>query len=172
MHLAQWRRPISVMVVICAALAATMALAFPVTAQTPDGVTAPGSGGTRVGNTIVYNNGTVVLELAPTAPQATAAATTTRCPAGWFCIFEHANFGGRMLRFRECCRVQNLTNYGFNDQMSSWHNRLRTDVYWYYDINGRGTRRCAESGAQVSYVGAADNDEASSINITNSDTRC
>lgn len=94
------------------------------------------------------------------------------CPNNWLCLFEHADWRGRMLQFQSCCTWQNLTAYGFNDQMSSWRNRRSNDSRWAYDINGGGTKRCMDSKSAVSWVGSADNDQASSIRNLSHDGAC
>ncbi|WP_409180822.1 peptidase inhibitor family I36 protein [Amycolatopsis sp. VS8301801F10] len=87
------------------------------------------------------------------------------CDKGYLCLYEHAGGRGRHLQFKDRKVVQNLTSYGFNDQMSSWRNRTAHDAFWYYDINGKGTTRRMPAGASQASLGA-DNDKASSIYIT------
>src|SRR5947209_7475635 len=64
--------------------------------------------------------GALGFGLAPLSSAASASASS--CPSGYLCLFQDANFGGRMLQFHDGGYWQNLTNYGFNDQMSSWVN--------------------------------------------------
>lgn len=40
--------------------------------------------------------------------------------SGWLRLYEHINYGGRVLQFRDRGFWQNLTNYGFNDKLSSY----------------------------------------------------
>jgi hypothetical protein len=122
-------------------------------------------------DTVSFADGTIVLELGP--------AAFDDCPSGWVCLWEHADFGGRMLQFSQCdvngdgtCDWQNLTAYNFNDQMSSWRNRKSVDAHWAYATNGGGTRRCMESQSSSNWVGAVDNDEASSLIIRKNDGWC
>jgi hypothetical protein len=76
------------------------------------------------------DNGRAVLrfDLARVAKlQGKAAPDSTLdliCPEDWMCFFEHANYGGRRLRFRDCCYFQYFSNYGMQNRVSSWRNRL------------------------------------------------
>lgn len=79
---------------------------------------------------IAWNDGTVVLSLpVPEGEGAKieAAATVEGCPSGWFCFYQHINFNrgqsGRRLQFSDCASAgvtQFLTDYGFQNQTSSW----------------------------------------------------
>ncbi|WP_340681455.1 peptidase inhibitor family I36 protein [Amycolatopsis coloradensis] len=115
-----------------------------------------------VGDQIVWNGGETTLSLSPSA--------ASNCQANYVCLYEHRDFGGRRLQFRDP-GLKNLVDYGFNDQMSSWHNRRGVDARWYYNI-GSGTSRCMQAGARSSYVGNADNDQASSLRIYTSASAC
>lgn len=105
-------------------------------------------------------------DLRSTGQPVTAAvplATIHGCPSGWFCFYHDANFGGRMLQFSSC-GIQNLTDFGFNDQTSSWVNNTSSSVDVFKDINGGGGRLWHESPhSQSSFVGSAANDQASSF---------
>jgi len=50
-----------------------------------------------------------------------------RCSSGYVCLYEHTYWNryenGRMLRFKDS-RWQQLSRWGFNDETSSWSNRL------------------------------------------------
>jgi hypothetical protein len=85
------------------------------------------------------------------------------CPTGFFCFYQNAGFGGRRVQFQSC-GLQNMTNFGFNDEASSWVNNTSSSVDVYRDTGGLGGRLWHEDpGAQVSYVGDANNDQASSF---------
>ena len=116
------------------------------------------------GNTLSFDGGSVVLHVNPMA--------FSDCPAGWLCLWQDSGYSGRMLQFHDVTSYwQNLTDYGFNDAMSSWRNRASTDAKWSYDINGGGTQRCMASGASASSLGG-DNDQASAIRIFGSNNLC
>jgi hypothetical protein len=98
------------------------------------------------------------------------------CNDQYVCLFEHVNYnhgdtGGRVLQFTQCnvrgdsnCDWQNLTDYGFNDEMSSWRNKKNADAKWSYDVNGGGTRRCMQAESGATGLGD-DNDEASAVKV-------
>jgi hypothetical protein len=92
------------------------------------------------------------------------------CAANFVCIWEKDNFTGRRLQFDDI-KLRNLTDWGFNDKMSSWYNRRGLDARWYYDINGGGASRCMGDGARAAKLGG-DNDKASSLRIYGSSTAC
>nr|WP_269329155.1 peptidase inhibitor family I36 protein [Kineosporia babensis] len=54
-----------------------------------------------------------------------SAAGEANCSDGYSCLYEHANWDGRRLQFFTC-RYENLSDYGFQDQTSSWHNNQNT----------------------------------------------
>lgn len=107
-------------------------------------------------DTVSFEDGKVILELG-------GEKGYYDCPYGWLCLFQDKDWEGRMLQFQDTGSWQNLTDYGFNDAMSSWRNRRSADSKWAWHINGNGTRRCMDSHSATSYVGSGDNDEASSI---------
>jgi hypothetical protein len=90
-------------------------------------------------------------------------ATVHGCPSGWFCFYHDANFGGRMLQFSDC-GIQNLTDFGFNDQASSWVDNTGSSVDVFLNINGGGGVLWHESPhSSSSFVGSGANDRASSF---------
>jgi hypothetical protein len=122
-------------------------------------------------DTLAFRGGAIVLEIGPTAFE--------DCPSGWVCLWEHVDYGGRMLRFSQCdvngdgqCDWQNLGPYDFNDKMTSWRNRKSVDAQWAHAAGGGGLRRCMDSFSSLSWVGALDNDKASSIIIRLGDGTC
>jgi hypothetical protein len=140
-------------------------------------VLAPTSG-TIIGREIVYPNGIMLsldggtgLPSPDMDPSLAAPAAVIACSAGYTCLYEHRDYGGRRLQWRDV-QLINLNDYGFNDKMSSWRNRNSRDARWYHDVGGRGTSRCMQAGASVSYVGSGDNDRASSLRIYSSSTAC
>ncbi len=163
------------MLVLGALVAAAMVVAVPVglaatTQSGPTPVEQAFPNGLPAGATVVnastvsFNGGSVLLNLGPMA--------FTDCPAGWLCLWQDSGYSGRMLQFQDVTSYwQNLTNYGFNDAMSSWRNRTATDAKWSCDINGGGTQRCMASGASASSLGG-DNDQASAIRIFGSNGLC
>lgn len=120
------------------------------------------SGGVQISrNEIAWHDRTAVMEF----PDG-AAALAQRCPNGWSCFFEHDGWGGRMLKFCSCDVWRHFSDYGFNNQTSSWHNALGKSVevndddapspihLWNEDANARS-----------SYVGDWANDRADVFQI-------
>lgn len=101
--------------------------------------------------------------------EALAAASVHNCPSGWYCFYQHKNFGGRMLKFRDCPRnggTQYLTTYGFENQTTSWVVNRKLNFVNVNDEDGnRGFPRGynlwnAEGNSQSSNVGSTNNDRA------------
>lgn len=122
---------------------------------------------------IAWNDGTVVLTIpfsAQSQPQDATAVdnsgitvdAASDCPAGWFCLWQDANFMNRRVQFQGT-GCQNLTDFGFNDLASSWFNRNSGNYRVYLNIGCNPLLFTAQAGAQSSNVGSANNDKASSI---------
>lgn len=96
------------------------------------------------------------------------------CRAGWVCLFEHSNFQGRRLQWSDPgTRIRRLSDYGFNDKMSSWINNSRYDAKWYRNANFDGnTNRgyCMDAGSRSARV--SPNDVASSFAIFTDNRAC
>jgi hypothetical protein len=61
----------------------------------------------------------------PAASGVTAQADLHGCPGSlfgpeWVCLYEFTSWGGRRLQFKDPGYWQNLDDYGFRDQASSW----------------------------------------------------
>ncbi len=139
-----------------------------------DDVLAKSPGGKQIGvNEVAWHGGKVVLTIPlPGRQRALAAGEpattlgTANCESAWTCLYEHANFDGRRLRFSDCGYVQDLGAYGFSDMTTSWHNnqtmKART---WVYNWTGSWTQLWVEgtAPAQSTNVGAANNDKADGI---------
>lgn len=94
---------------------------------------------------------------------ASTESALSGCPSGWACIYQHSNFGGRQLSFKDG-GCQNLGNYGFNDKASSLKNRTGYRIRLYKDSNCRGSTRTFDAGESTRSFGGF-GDEASSIRI-------
>ncbi len=94
------------------------------------------------------------------------------CPSGWLCLWDSASFTGRMLRWSSPGTRDDLSAYGFNDQMTSWANKTNYDARWFYDAGFAGTARCMQPLTSLSNVGTTDNDKASSIAIYTDGAAC
>jgi Peptidase inhibitor family I36 len=146
----------------------------------PDGLPIP-PGGVRVGNEVFYNNGRVVLrfDLARVAKLQGKAAPAEDpisyiCSEGWYCLFEHSNFAGRRLQFQDCCYFQYLSNYGFQNKVSSWRNTLNNNDVRVWDMAPSPDKVlwCSDTNSYNSNVGTAANDKADKLYIQSSDGYC
>jgi hypothetical protein len=141
------------------------AQAAPATAHqaVPAGISAPA--GSYYANGVVYGSDGAQLAL---SPNLSAYCT------GWVCLYANSNFGGRALRFG-CGYQGNLTDWGFNDQMSSWSNNTGCDAKWFYNVSGTpwpdpGT--CMQAWSTNSYVGNGANDGASRLEVYTDGAAC
>jgi hypothetical protein len=101
--------------------------------------------------------------VAATSTQAVPNATINGCPSGFYCFYQDANFGGRRVQFQSC-GTQNLTDFGFNDEASSWVNNTNSSWDVFKDINRGGGRLWhSPPNSRSSFVGSAANDQASSF---------
>jgi hypothetical protein len=141
-------------------------------------------------NEIAWNGGKVIMSfpldgqrVAPassvTATKLMSAATATPkkvtpssihgCPtvtfgADWFCLYADINWGGRRLQWSTSCTDQ-LSNYGFDDQTSSWVNGGALYIY----VNDPSRQLWTENPHTTSsYVGDANNDRATWFTDTHS----
>jgi Peptidase inhibitor family I36 len=120
--------------------------------------------GTRVSpQEIVYDGGNVVYNVGPT--------DSTDCASGYACLWQYEDYTGRMLKFKETGKNQNLSNWGFVNKTSSWRNR-RSHRAWLYDYaDGRGWNLCMDHGSVSSSMGSRDND-AESIYLSGTSSSC
>lgn len=84
----------------------------------------------------------------------------------WLYLYEHGNYGGRVLKFRDAGLWQNLLPWDFNDKTSSWKNTTYCTVYLAEHENGGGAWLTLPARSQSSYIGDAWNDRVSSLYIT------
>jgi hypothetical protein len=94
------------------------------------------------------------------------------CDSGKLCLWADSNYGGQTVVMTRCCAWDDLSNYGFNNQMSSWRNHRSYDALWSYGSGGTGTVRCMNGPDSLSYVGAADNDKATSAKLKSVSASC
>jgi hypothetical protein len=99
-------------------------------------------------------------------------ATAVDCPAGYVCLFEHADFAGTLLLLHDCCAWEDLADYGFNNAMSSWRNRKARDAKVAEFANGNGDKLCLNSSSSDAWVGKVWNDRASSAKIFSDAAAC
>ncbi len=105
------------------------------------------------------------------------AVTDGSCDRGYLCVFQNANFSGRRLQFNVPGEID-LTDYGFNDQMSSWWNNSNVDAKWFFNTGGYGnplnnfSAHCMKASTKNAYVGSGDNDQASSVELYTDNRAC
>jgi Peptidase inhibitor family I36 len=89
-----------------------------------------------------------------------SALASTDCPSGWLCLYQDANFRGRMLKFRDN-HWQQLSSFGSNDKTSSWVNHLGRYVClsWNWPPGGR---RVSLPPGESAHMGSW-NDKASGV---------
>jgi hypothetical protein len=64
------------------------------------------------------------LEAGSTSAESTSAPAASYCHGRsdlWLYLYEFSSYGGRVLKFRDVGYWQNLSAWGFNDQMTSAH---------------------------------------------------
>jgi hypothetical protein len=93
--------------------------------------------------------------------QALSASAVHGCPSGWYCVYQDRDWRGRRLQFSDCSR-NDLSNYGFRDQTSSWVNNGPHRVQVKNDLTARPdpVLWTMSPNSSSSYVGNANNDKA------------
>jgi hypothetical protein len=118
---------------------------------------------------VAWEDGNVVLHIPAAQDGLVDKASWHGCPEGWFCFYQHDQFRGRRLQFRDCPsggKSQWLRNYGFHNQTTSWVvNRslsfvnVNDDDYTPQWPNGRNLWN-ADAWSSSSNVGNDANDKA------------
>jgi hypothetical protein len=87
----------------------------------------------------------------------------SQCPSGWVCLWQDGGYAGRMLKWSSPgTAVAHLSDYGFNDEMSSWANRGSHLARWWVDASYQGTSHNMAAGTSSAHGG---DDQASSFKI-------
>ncbi len=79
-------------------------------------------------------------------PSISSAAAPKTCITVW----EHANYKGKSKKF--CSNVKNLTNYKFNDKISSFRVSGNNKVELFKDANYKGSKLVVMKDTEGSYV--------------------
>ncbi|MCP3821226.1 peptidase inhibitor family I36 protein [Streptomyces sp. A3M-1-3] len=130
-------------------------------------------GGKQIGvNQIAWRGGKAVMTFplpgekkARAVGEAAVPLGSPNCRYAWTCLYEHSNWDGRRLTWSDC-NFENLADWGFNDQTTSWHNNqtrgTRTTVY---NWTGSSWAQLWQSTAPSSSanVGSANNDKADGL---------
>lgn len=114
-------------------------------------------GGTQISsNQIAWRNGTVIMTFSQGGVGTLAASD---CPAGWFCFWQDADFLNRRLQFLDCGQ-QDLADYGFRNQTTSWRNRTSSRIEVWSDDVVDDLLWVEAPNSMSANVGRADNDLA------------
>ncbi|WP_371575374.1 hypothetical protein [Streptomyces sp. NBC_01314] len=130
-------------------------------------------GGEQIGvNQVAWRDGKAVMTFplpgekkarAVNEPRGTLG--TPNCSYLWTCLYEHSNFDGRRLTWSDC-NFENLSNWGFIDQTTSWHNNQSRGTQTHvYNWTGSSWALLWTSTApsSSSNVGSANNDKADGL---------
>lgn len=77
-------------------------------------------------NEVAYDGGAFVMTFA-LPEQAIAPRAAPDCPAGWFCFYDHPNFGYPRGKLSDR-GWQDLASFGWSDRIESVHNNTSTAV--------------------------------------------
>ena len=90
------------------------------------------------------------------------------CPTGWFCLWRHSGYSGRMLQLNATGFWQNLSVFNFNNKASSLRNRKNNKATKIAsNSNGGGSQACYHAGNSASSLSGFWNDNITSIKIKN-----
>jgi hypothetical protein len=98
----------------------------------------------------------------------TSASTMTTASltcGGWLYLYDGSAYSGRSLAFQDRGYWQNLSTWGFDNQMSSWWNNTGCTAYASWDANGGGAYLVMSAYSSQAYLGSWDN-QASAIYIS------
>lgn len=126
--------------------------------------------GTMLRNLSLVLAGTTVMSSVVLAPNA-HAETERDCYSGFLCLFQNDNFNNNtpnaLIRRFNLPGWIDLTQYNFNDQMTSWKNNSNMDAAWFNDTTFPGAwwnpAHCMYANTKLSNVGPGDNDKASLV---------
>ncbi len=115
-----------------------------------------------------------ILSIAGLAAAPASAALADCKSTAPVCLWNDSDFNGTRKSFTSAApTIYNLTNYAFNDMMSSWANKMSSkDAEWFHDINAQGGSDCMNPVSSVAYVGWTNSDEASSLAVYSNATTC
>jgi hypothetical protein len=89
------------------------------------------------------------------------AGVYTSCPSGYYCFYTSSNYNGTRYQFSSTCSSY-ASNWGFNNQTSSWVNRAGSNKIIYAYASAGGSLLWYEPHpSQSSYVGSSNNNRMS-----------
>ena len=99
--------------------------------------------------------------------EAVGALGTANCAKYYTCLYEHKDFNGRRLAWKDC-NFNHLRDWDFTDKTSSYHNNQSrgTKTYVYnWTSSGWSTLWISTAPSSSSYVGNSKNDKADSLTV-------
>ena len=90
------------------------------------------------------------------------------CPKRTLCLWKHSNYAGKRIEIQGKGLSNQIANQ-LNNEVSSGYNRRSAVSYLYEGKHGEGDFFCFVAKEEVSYVGDAFNDVASSSRLTTQD---
>lgn len=93
-----------------------------------------------------------------------ASADKNDCPSGYICLWDGSTFGMTRAQFHDN-GWQNLSDFGFNDQMSSIYNNTNRWGQISVDAGGGGNKLCMPPGTSLGPVAAQWNNNASAVQL-------
>lgn len=131
-------------------------------------------GGKQIGvNQVAWRDGKAVMTWplpgetkARAVNEPAAALGSPNCSYLWTCLYEHDQWNGRRLTWSDC-NFEQLSNWGFQDQATSWHNnQSRGTVTRVYNWVGSWQQLWASTApSSSSNVGSWANDKADAIRV-------
>lgn len=92
-----------------------------------------------------------------TGEQVSTASDCNGTPYYWLYLYEHPNYGGRIVQFNDVNLWQNLGDYGFDNRVSAWWNDTDCSAYLADGAWGSGDLLYMPSLAWQSSIGWWDN---------------
>lgn len=88
------------------------------------------------------------------------------CSYTYTCLYENQNFDGRRLSWRDCA-FHDLSDFGFSDKTTSWHNNQTTGTktYVYNWVGSWSLIWTSTAPSSNGNVGSTNNDKADGITV-------
>jgi peptidase inhibitor family I36 len=154
---------------IALAMLATSAAAFSIALSPASAASAPTSGPAQLTQNLAAQGGQLSadgrwMRMPGGAEVSMGPTALSDCPSGWVCLWQDGSYSGRMLKWSSSgTAIAHLSDYGFNDEMSSWANKGSHLARWWTDASYSGTRHDMPAGSSSAHGGG---DSASSFKIT------
>lgn len=130
-----------------------------------NGQTVPAGGVALSDRQIAYDGGAAVLTLSSPEPPTTFALGD--CPGGFVCLWSGGSYNDRKLQFGQSGSCNNLGDYGFNDQASSYYsNMFSSFARLRRNSNCTGDFIHVDPGGRAASLSTYWNNEISSVGIS------